>query len=305
MSATMGRRGIRQAIVLAAALALVVGATPFAARTAFALQGCPAFGTSYIQSWSTAYINRGVTMCLGIDYSGQAAVWLQIVDFSAGAKMRVVSQVASGSTPGTPDTLFNKRSAYDWYNWISSNITTPPSSRLFSTTNASFFITTSGTTTALSLPEKMANSVRSQGYALTHHTDPAWPATKRKFALGDPNSTPQTFVSSTFPTSYTATDITNGFSGYYDGTIALDALYGDVFARKTMLGFNGSRVYILTTLSLYYLSQARSILRDNFSTANEIQLDGGNSTQMNSNYGVLTSSSNRVVPDVLAVYLAP
>jgi hypothetical protein len=311
-------------ITVLAAWLLATPATTFAAET------CPASSTSpIIDEWKEVYRNRGVTLCKGVEYTivgERLRAYVQIVDFNEGAKMRIMSEVAPPSTPGNPATTFRVRTAADWYPWVKLNVSTPNPSLVFSTTNASFHVNPD-VDTPLSLPHKKWNQVLSTGWALTHPGDVAWLAPKRKFGLGHPSNTPQTAYMAPFPsappanTTYTLTDVLNGLNGYWDGIVGVDPQHEFVpgqKARRTMLGLRDlsgcwgcpqDRAYILTTAATFTVPDARDILATDFNTMWNIQLDGGNSTQLESAYGTITSGlcyiNCRAVPDVLVVYLAP
>jgi hypothetical protein len=316
---TLSRRrgGPLRTLILAA---LLVGSIlPLSAGPVAALEGCPNGGSEPVTKWVQVYKARGVTFCRGMGGpSAQVKVaYLQIVDFDANAKMRVVSTVAA-NTPvprGNAGTTFTKRTAQTWFTQMGSIISPPPGGALFSTTNAGFFVdTSSSATTALSLPEKTGGSTSSQGIALLNQSDDAWEANKRAFGLGNVNATPQLFGNYDFGdpnNSHHYTAVMASLPCCWDATVAFDWNQdsGDQWASRTFLGTNrttGKRVYILTLMTHSTLQQAKDILDNTTQATGFIQLDGGGSTQMYNNLGTGdTASNSRAVPEVLAVYLPP
>jgi Phosphodiester glycosidase len=313
-------RLIRTAIaaVAACALATIGAVTTGSNDPASALQACPA-ATGPVQSWVSIFASRGVRMCRGIGVGGNTVGYLQIVSMGDGAKVRVQSSVAAGQAPPAPDTLFTKRDVGQWDAWITANDPTINPSRLFSETNASYFINTSSpTTTQLSLPERRSWATTSNGWALTHHSDPAWNVPKKVFIIDTPNVTPQFVNIQDFPTHYTAADVSSAFNTWQDGLVAFRTDTGaNVSDTRTFLaispppsgpGFPLQSVYILTVSGMN-LTQAQAVLNSAgvFGVDFSIQLDGGGSTGMHSdvaNFGP-GGPGGRKVPDVVAVYLAP
>src|SRR5690606_38825707 len=111
------------------------------------------------------------------------------------AKIRIISDAVDDLDLPDGDNLYNKRAASQWFNWIQSNTPTPSPSRLFSASNASFLVNTSGSTTPFSLPEMSLQKFSDHsthtltfGRAWSDHTDAAWDALKRAFVIGDASS---------------------------------------------------------------------------------------------------------------------
>lgn len=276
--------------------------------------------------------DRGVTVCRGdfiIPKPDIPGAILQIVDLSAGAKLRLVSDFCEptptscqiSDTTRHTDLQYHKRTPSDWFAWTQSNVDWPPSDRLFSTTNASFFTDTSGSTTKLSLPEYhnivngYPNSGSAQytwGWAFFNQDDDAWDALKRALTLGNAKITPQEINILEFPMHPTDQDVGSVVfnDSWGDATVAFQPLYesGDLVNRRTFLGVSGdgSKVYILNMGSGDTVSETQDILLS-FGSRTGIQLDGGASTQMYSPElgGYALPVIFREVPDVLAVYLAP
>jgi len=314
----LNRRGPRRLHSVLFAVLLVACVLPLSAGPASAdpiLQGCPTDTPGVnIDTWNEIYRGRGVTFCEGT-YLGAQQAFVQVVDLAAGAKMRLVSEVAADSPQQcTSDTRFNKRTADEWFISMASFVSDPPIDRLFSTTNASFFVETSGSTTALSLPETRGNLCRSAGYALNNHSDFAWDAAKRDFSLAE-NGGYQYYSLTSFPQHYAQQDV---YTSYYDQIVGFAPMQpsgGDTYARRTALGIGNQRVYIVTTIASYSLGEVQAFMNalgvpgDAYTT--RIQLDGGGSTQTHNILGYNIDSSipfpigPRAVPEVFAVYLAP
>lgn len=325
-------------LIAATLLAISTLTLPASTPPAYADDPCSPSWENAVPEWWGLYDDRGVTLCDGGEFGFTHAL-LQIVDLGDGAKLRLVSDASDPLDPPAADNQYDKRRADDWYDWIKAgNVNSPSPSRLFSTTNASFFVDTSSSTTALSLPEMStqyfstcpippgACSIQTltNGWAYGHHSDPAWDASKRGFRLGPPSASTQTAEIFGFDTHYDLFDIASAFDllgtdgpacgnpgSCRDATVALDPLYGSGDSRRTFVGLDASdRVYILTTHLGYTLSEARDILKS-FGSVWEIQLDGGGSTQMYYRFpgdqlgDGIQSTVLREVPDVLAVYLSP
>ena len=259
------------------------------------LEGCPSatYGEDYgVDHWEETYRDRGVTLCAGIAPELSVVnVNLQIVDLNAGAKIHIVSETAAGSGECYPGTLFNKKTAEDWFDAIPNLGFAEPSENLFSTTNAGFFISTEGSdTTALSLPESRFDTCRSKGWALAtqyeNPPDPAWDAAKLRLWFG-----------SYYTQGYQSAGIQQ-FSGHYtdydaglynayqqDQLVAFNPMEGDLdqHSPRTFVGVRANKVYIisiaayLTLGEVGYLTGGELGLSDLYYQI--IQLDGGGSTQ--------------------------
>ena len=261
------RRFVSRALCCVAAL---VAATAMAAPSS-ALASYPAVQTdcptgdasgTQIDHWNKIYPgigqpDRGVTLCVGMGgpLANEPYAYLQIVRPGAGAKMRIVSTVAPQNVqpPGVPspwggpaETLFEKRTAEDWFTGMATYNEAPDASNLFSTANAGFFISTTDPLTKLSLPEAQMDGVTwdnpwwpkqpsgtldSTGWAIATKDAPApdfaWNADKKYLklnALGgldpldglDPEVT-QNVTIGDFPQHYNEyQDIPTAFLGPYD-----------------------------------------------------------------------------------------
>ncbi|NDL59517.1 phosphodiester glycosidase family protein [Phytoactinopolyspora mesophila] len=313
-------------------LALPGSTQPPSTQPAPAQQGCTPNQPNGIPHWYNLHDERGVTLCRGEVLSGPPpevpAAVLQIVDLEAGANVSLVSEAVDIGSGASTDNEFYKRLAIDWFDWIESRAAAPAPSRLFSTTNASFFTDTSGDRTALSLPQDslqwptdfpfpVAN--RTYGAALGDHDDPAWGGLKRALKIGNPGNTPQFVSIEEFPTEYDEADVEATFGGFMNpqcgggdciyGTVGFQPLYeisGPGVSGRTFVGVvPGSKMYILSLDTPVTIEDANEILQS-FGSIMAIQLDGGGSTQMYAEgYVEIPSAIGRTVPDVLAVYLAP
>jgi hypothetical protein len=309
---TLGRARRLRAAIGTLVLTLVLAAA--AAQPASAVQGCaPPMSQPDIPVWHLIASNRGVAVCKA--YGGRAI--MQIADLTEGAKIRLISQYASGQSGSTAPWAweFYTRTAQQWFNVIPSLAPLPGLGQLVSATNASFFIRPVGGESPLSLPEKVANSIRTYGwvYPEEHHHDPAWSARKRYVNIGHPNVYPQQVRIGSFGQAYFFHTIVNSFNGAYDATVGYEPTYlvGERVARRTVLGVRGSTVYLLSTVAEYTLEDAQRMFQ-HFAggLGTSVQLDGGGSSQSHSIYSAVRFGSNvptfgREVPDALAIYMAP
>jgi len=317
------RRGVRQGLRagLCALFALTLG---LSAGTAQAALSCPARSIHpAIASWRMDAQGNGVYMCRGRDSSGNyMGVTVQMVDFTAGAKMRVMSEVAAGSPVGTASTQFVKRTSKQWYDWIKAgNVGTPPAAQLFSVTNASLFRPFLGNTSAMSFPQKKWNSITSTGEDPTCYLIDGSSA-KRMFGLSDPRAAGrQNAYMNTFNQGCKAdfNTASTQLSGYFDAVVAYHPSYGDKTTtdKRTYLGTKNlggywtlpqDIAYVLTSTAPITNVRAREILTNDFGSMWTLQLDGGGSTQYY--HGAYTDpyyplGETRAVPEVLAIYAAP
>jgi hypothetical protein len=340
-------RAVITAVALAAG-ALAAGSA--SAQPAAASGACTPSFSNAIPDWAeSAAPAGGVTLCAGTNGAGQTDAYVQIVDLSAGAKVRLIADPCASTDPCAGK--YKVRTAADWDSWIRSNVTRPDGSRLFSTSNAAFFTDTSGNPTLLSLPFVQTSNTIGQnghpsvvsdpGFALTSSTapnpDPAWKDPKRAITFGDQSTTPQEVHMFDFPltcrnpnddppcTAYTQGDLgtplaplCNSTCPEWDATVGLtpdfDANTGSARLRVYVGvsapsgSFNFTKVYILDTAVPYTVTEAKGIL-ESFGSQQEIQLDGGGSTQLYANGSHLIDSNvplfGRAVPMALAVYKAP
>jgi len=318
------RRGVRQGLRagLCALFALTLG---LSAGTAQAALSCPARSIHpAIASWRMDAQGNGVYMCRGRDSSGNyMGVTVQMVDFTAGAKMRVMSEVAAGSPVGTASTQFVKRKSKEWYDWIKAgNVGTPPASQLFSVTNASLFRSAFwGNTSAMSFPQKKWSSITSTGEDPNCHLINGSSA-KRMFGLSDPRAAGrQNAYMNTFNQGCKAdfNTASTQLSGYFDAVVAYHPIYGvdeTTTDNRTYLGTKNlggywtlpqDIAYVLTSTAHITTVRAREILTNDFGSMWTMQLDGGGSTQY---YHAAYSDADygwgpRAVPEVLAIYAAP
>jgi hypothetical protein len=133
------------------------------AQGASAFVACPSGITRsarvdrWITRWPTGGANaKGVTLCEGVEGAfNDTRAYLQIADMGDGAKVRLRSDVDPESPEPwllEPEVVFRKRTASAWYSWLRSlrpetpwvqegrwEYIEPENTRLFSTTNATFF----------------------------------------------------------------------------------------------------------------------------------------------------------------------
>ena len=290
---------------------------------------------------------KGVTMCLGEEgIWGTDKGWLQMVDLGDGARIRLPTQVDPSSRYGLwnygllgePYTLYTKRTAEDWYAWLRNydpenpayefSYEFPPSTRLFSVTTASFFKDDNNERpTRLPFPFLFFEHHDSFGMSSVLR-DEDYAAEKKSLEIGSPTSygeeeaeINQTVRLEGFPARYTSSDVVTKLQyegrtigdpeewGIIDGLVSFAPWYrvGES-NRRNYLGVYGDTVYIFTSDALYTNEQAYEIMREIQPGMDVIQLDGGGSAQLYSEYGEMDSSIpifNREVPNVLAIYRAP
>jgi Phosphodiester glycosidase len=336
MSIHRKRGRLRAAIAAAALAAGALTAVSTSAQPAAAAGACTPLFPNAISNWGVATVNSptGVTLCVGKN-SDLPDAYVQIVDLTAGAKVRLWEDIGHGvcGDQACDFGAFPVKTAQDWATWIGLNTSRPDASTLFSVSNAGFFTDTSGNPSPLSLafeheqlqPDGTIDDYIDKGLAFTLNTNPAWDEPKRAITFGDTLSTPEHPVQqvhmSDFPLHYTFDDILQNFraidspcnaaSCEFDATVGLtpDFSGGTGAKRRTYVGVSAgteqgiTTVYILTTLNDYTVSDAQQIL-ESFGSQLEMQLDGGNSTQLFADgRDLIDSPIGRKVPMVLAVYV--
>ncbi len=311
--------------------ALSVAAGMFGAPSpASAEEGvCPS-GASHptIMSWATTYSDRAVTVCQAWDRASGKKVHVQVVDFEAGGKMRVMSDPWE---PAWDDTRFTTRTAWGWFDWVGDHVATPAPSRLFSVTNGSFSISQNvwmPESTSMSFPQKKWNTLTSWGIDEQCHYHEGGSA-KRYFGLSDPRTTGRQFpYIDTYddPCQSNAATANEEFSSYqgkpvslFDATVGYHPLVETSKGpqRQTFLGtlstdgrWTGTqdRAYLLTSDFEMTAAEARDILANDFGTMYNVQLSGGTDTQYQSVAGYMQSFEPggrlREVPEVLVIYNA-
>jgi hypothetical protein len=319
-------RGLRSGLAarVATTCTVVAALVPVMAGSASAYVPCPtvtvpsADVTGWATEWPTPGADpKGVTECLVLQSTLDMG-YLQIVDLRDGAKLRLHAEVPWPWEPGR-DVLFKKHTASDWYSFIRAHggedrYNDPAASRLFSTTNASFFKNAdNGEQTKLPFPHLSWSEFESEGVAAPG--DPDWEAPKRSLRIGYTDTAIQKVRVASFPTYYTVDDFwdviyTPGTFEATDATIGFDPLHAvGTVSRRNYLGVSGSVVYILTTNTDITNAQAMDVMQTVKPGMAVVQLDGGGSAQTYSEYGEIDSSIPwplaREVPDVLAVYRAP
>jgi hypothetical protein len=314
-----GRAGRLRAAIGTLALTLVLVAT--AAQPASAVQQCPGSpGHPNISAWQQIDSRGGVTVCKAHGRSGigdwEAVV--HIVDRLQGAKLRLMSEYYPGQSGRTSPWAwrFTKRTAQGWFDWIRANNGIPSGRQLVSATNASFFtVSSNDPASALSLPEKQNNSIRTWGLAYNNRRDDAWPARKRALTIGHAAVLPQHVGVTSFPQDWTPADIASYLGPGVDGTVGFEPTYlvpdSEPVARRTILGNRGDTTYLLHTVEGYTLEDAQRIFQ-HFAggLGTSLQLDGGGSSQVYSIYPALRFGSSvpvlgRKVPDAIAIYMHP
>jgi len=337
-----GHRATRTAWVVATgtAVAAVLAVT---APSASAYVACPTWPSpaGSIEDWATKWPApganpKGVTLCQA-QVEGHGMGYLTILDLRDGAKLRLVSQVDPGSPiprADRPYTEYKKRTASSWYSYIRSggSYISPDPSRLFSTTNASFFNTTAnGVATTLPFPHRFNQGHETWGSAMVEDWGASCPnpeafdycATKKLLRIGTPSETPQKLGVTPMFRVYDSVQaqlvlqdghrsIGESWPGAADATVAFDPLTSVGSAsRRNYIGKYGNVVYLFTSTESYTNAQAAQIMQDIQPGMSVMQLDGGGSAQMHSAYGTIDSVipdipfGNREVADVLAVYTGP
>jgi hypothetical protein len=320
-------RAVIAVVVLAVGGLAAVSAS---SQPAAAVGGCtPSFGNA-IPDWSVQSVDHpagGVTLCNGSTTLSGVQAWLQIVDLAAGAKVRLLTdwQHASCGNQACNYDKFPVKTVDNWASWIGQQTGQP--SGLFSVSNAGFFTDTSGSPSPLSVPYRQVESGSGggltdfvdQGLALTIHTDPGWNSDKRGITFGDTLTAPKQQVQTfDFPKNYTGSDIFQHApcsDCQFDSGVGFTPDYAGVAGsskRRTYVGTSGdvtgtNKVYILDTVNEYTVGQAQTMLKS-FGSQQEVQFDGGGSTQLFADGKFLEQAScevvcfGRAVPQVLAVY---
>jgi hypothetical protein len=286
---------------------------------------------------------KGVTLCHGFG-SVFSKGYLQIVDLEDGASLRLVSSLEDPVDRYQGHQQYFKRTADDWYSSIRAGggVSTPASSLLFSTTNASYFNNTGvSALTTIPFPHRFDQVHETWGTVGYDHwlagypgicngdgtgtgtTSPDVCATKRALHLGDPTSGIQRVgmyynnVLRSFDWPYsmdagTSRTILADSDYAWDATIGFSPTYEvgatGASSRRNYLGMVANRVYIFTSDTEYTTAEANAIMQEIYPGMTAIQLDGGGSAQFHSAYGSMDSSIplfDREVPDVLAIYRAP
>jgi hypothetical protein len=326
--------------------ALVVGACTMVALLAFMAQSASAFVPCPSRVISSGGINtfevlwgtrretaKGVTLCRGYTGSAATAGYLQIVDATDGARIRLQTEEDASGAPaelGQTETLFTKRTASEWYSFIrglrreartEAYLFEAPTERLFSTTNATFFKDNVNIrNTRLPLPfigwqgkDTLGVSYREGGGD--------WNAPKKIFVTEWPEETPQNAQVSPFPTFYSEPweEVETPYwesiepMGLEHPTFEAAVGFSPEYrigerSRRNYIGTYGYITYIFTSYVEYTNEQMRSIMQEIQPGMEVVQMDGGGSAQFYSAYGELTSSVPfiaRRVPNVLAIYRGP
>ena len=307
------------------------GGTPAHTIAGLAAAACPGeeeppgHHPAGIDYWELAYPGAAVSVCRGWDCdSGHCdlVATVQVVNLAAGARMRVISELAPGWSAGTHNSQFNKRTAAGWYDWTKANVSSPPGGRLFSVANGSFFkcnhlvlggcFTGADNITALSFPQKKWNTITSLGAeARCYPIDPDRRG-KRLFALSAPYNDRQLAYIDTYydncqsDAAFVAQELST-YQGrpasLFDATVGLYPTYGeeDELERRTFIGTRNLAgrwseaqdvVYLLTSATDITVVDARAILADDFGAMYTMQLDSGDSTQLHACSGGCSSEGS-------------
>lgn len=309
---TTQRAGLRRSSVTLAAILLITTALMIDPRIVGAAGLCPVYNDG-TYSFTTLVDRKGVAICQQQKVGTGIIAYWTIVDFKAGARARIVSQTATGTTVGQPSTKFVKRRAPDWFTYTAANVPSPNSGALFSITNASIFVSDLGSTTSLNYPLRQDYQVKSTGEV---------PGINPKRWLGFGSNTTAYGYLGNYEyngQSYTGNDpaIINGlYTNIRDYVVSLGSTTGIESTTKTKrvyVGFvdtdgnnNGDRMIILQTNVGYTVAEADGALGWwGCPPSWRIQLDGGGSVQFYANNGQQYLTSLRIVPSVIAVWQTP
>lgn len=289
------------------ALTLATVITPRPAR-ATVITGCPN-QTFTNRSWVTYLTGKGVKVCVLKDSSGNPVTFMQWIDLSAGARIRNAYESAGSSgTLNSPN--FNKRKIENWWTWAQTNIPSPAGAQ-FSAVNGTYFKDTEGNSSVsqISFPLKDLGSIRTVG-------SDANAQAKRVFGIY--NNGAYALIRNYTNTSKDLAVVTNSLSDVRDASIGYDPNYKYLpnADQRTWIGVadrDGNRIFesvmILTSKNATH-DQALSMLRDDFFTQANVQMDSSSSTQLNIRGTNVISSSLcpllcRNVPHAYIVYEAP
>ncbi|HVF14064.1 MAG TPA: hypothetical protein VM942_05650 [Acidimicrobiales bacterium] len=287
--------------------------------------------------WQTVYSHKAVTVCRGFDIAGAHVGDVQVVDFEAGGKMRVMSEPEPGQEIGTSDTRFDRKTGLGWFWWAQANVTSPAAAQLFSATSGSPFSLDATGRATMKFPQKKWNTLMSSGSERACHNMPELGVTgKRYFGLSDPRlpgrQTPyiDQYEDPCQSAPATATAALSGYHGrpvsLFDATVAFHPQYETSTGqgRRAFIGTRSmdgmwegtqDRAYVFTSSSIWpgYLTvgQARALLVNDFHTMYNLQLDGASSGYHSILDGASAQDASndesgvRGVPEVLLIYNAP
>ena len=298
------RKRVFGSLLAIAALAVVPAVAPSTAPAAQAAVPCPVNpGPVGIDGYVADFSGKGVTLCTGWD--GEVVrVKVQIIDISAGARLKVSSNSAT-VMPNPADNTFGKRTVPDWAT-NKGGIQAPGTGLLFSVTNASFFTDTSSAQTPLSLPVKVNSTAQGRSYGKLLYGSGTGSAVAKKVLRY--NSGGGVLQIASFPTGYNSTDAQ--CIGWDSCVVGYDPLIdlsgnGNTTNVRTYVGVNAvhgqnaSRAFVLTGSNLR-VADADLILQ-HFGAVSAMQLDGGGSTAMKSWGGDWLGPLGRPVPTILTV----
>jgi len=302
-------RSVRRKLGLSIVALLLAGVGPAAAPRPVAATGlCPVYNDG-TYSFATLVARKGVDLCVQRKVGvGDLAYWT-VVDFKAGARARLIGQVAFNQ--GQRNAQFNVRWASEWFGYVSNNIPSPLGGALFSVTNASFFTSFFTPTTSTSYPVRQGNTLLSSGNNPDSYQ-------KRWLGFRD-NGSPYALLG-TYDyngQNYTGNDPAIASQLYTDVRDYAVSLSPTVVIggaeQRTMVcvmdtdgNQNADRMIVMQTNVGYTNADANNALGWwGCPSALRIQFDGGGSRQFYADNGNFQLGGARPVPNVLAIWVAP
>jgi hypothetical protein len=339
------RRGLHVRLTtLVVSACTMVALLALMAQAASAYVPCPSGetrtgGIRFANVWGSTRENaRGVTLCWGLVRPITTAGYLQIIDLTDGAKLRLQTIWDNSGPRGLinqPLTRYWKKTPAEWYSFIKEEravedeYTFPPKAQLFSTTNATFFTETNNSTST-TLPFPFFGYLEKHSLGVSYirglaGIDLDYEAPKKVFMIGDPYQAERVQAArvGSFPTYYPEPipeeeeeewlfiESIMHAGGIPEVEDTMEAAVGFTpeyrvgeRVRRNYLGTYGNIVYIFTTKVSYTNEEMRSIMQEIQPGMEVIQMDGGGSAAFYSEYREFESPLHRKVPNVLAVYTA-
>ncbi len=269
--------------------------------------------------------------------TSETSLYLQIADLLAGAKVRLLALAESEPEENLygRETRYQRKSAQEWYSFIRSGrapwefyLPNAGAERLFSVTNATFFSRTETETTAVPFPLLSANN---NSFGVSHPRFPEteaeeverglasdYEAPKEAFELGYTEGTGGSSIQKVairpfrarygFPDVEEILEINEIPAEFeaWDGAVSFTPEYRiNELARRNYVGIDANNVYMLSTRAEYTNAEVIEIMHGIDREMKLIQMDGGGSTQLYSEYRELRSNipfGGRKVASVLAFY---